>query len=127
MKSRSSSGPAPGQPVYSRSKLLRIILTDHAIARIKSRIEEQHGERMVIPGLPYVRLLELWDNLTHGTLHGLLVNGGALLLGKLDDRIPEFVAVTLLSAEQVHCRGRLSRLIPMSAAVYELPADYIAG
>jgi hypothetical protein len=63
-------------------------------------------------------------------IHGLLVNGGTLLLGKLDEAIPEFVALTLLTANQLHVTGKTrgSRLIPLSAALYEvLAGSYAAG
>ena len=126
MKSRNSFGRKPGRLVCSSCKQLRIILTRHARSRIKTRIEEPLGERMAIHGLPHVRVLEIWDNLTERVLHGLLVNGGALLLGKLDATIPEFVALTLLTADQLHVTGKTrgSRLIPLSATVYEVPASY---
>ena len=125
MKSRNSSGATPGRPACSKCKTLRIILTRHALSRIKTRIEEPLGERMEIHGLPHVRVLKIWDNLTERVIHGLLVNGGALLLGKLDEAIPEFVALTLLTANQLHVTGKTrgSRLIPLSATVYEVPAS----
>ena len=108
-------------PGYSGCKPLRVILTHHAAGRVVDRIENQGFGHFELRGLPYVRVLEIWDRQTRRTLHGMLANQGSLLLGELYPTRGEFVAITLLTADQLRVTNSGdSRLIPRSVELYQV-------
>lgn len=98
---------------------LKVILTHHAADRIAERIATPG--HFVLRGTPYVRVMEIWDREEQRIRHGILATSGSLLLGELRQKQGEFIAVTLLTAGQLRVIGKgVSRLIPRSAALYEV-------